>query len=238
MSVEELHKLNRTSTGFTSDPRYMGALGVFHHLHCLVNDFIELWSAACGWADLGVELYQTVDPGRWGAKLRIPPWQALYWPLSFKQGKMKKTAIPCLFVRSHPRRARKRRMLTSDEDLSHCINSLRRYIQCAGDVSIVTYSWRPDYMWAYTYIRVNLGMGISVEVIGGLPKYANLLKGTRGLTSKKNTNAATLTFWSSGLSVDYHSHQKMSRYTGRTLSSMEKNTTNIIFQLLWKGQQS
>jgi Mycotoxin biosynthesis protein UstYa len=35
--------------------------------------------------------------------------------------------------------------------ISHCIDALRQVIQCHGDTSMVTYSWRPDYMYAYPW---------------------------------------------------------------------------------------
>lgn len=28
---------------------------------------------------------------------------------------------------------------------AHCIDNLRQIIQCHGDTSVLTYSWRPDY---------------------------------------------------------------------------------------------
>lgn len=39
------------------------------------------------------------------------------------------------------------------EDLSHCLDNLRQIIQCQGDISVLTYSYRPDYMYALPALK-------------------------------------------------------------------------------------
>ncbi|KAF7905140.1 uncharacterized protein EAF01_005661 [Botrytis porri] len=130
ISEDDLRKVNGTSIKLADGSNdYWGSIEVYHHLHCL--KVIRHYIAKDYYPD--AQKFVT-EPGMIYPE-HIGKFNP-FFPISAKVGSLLLSAFQFqyvqLFANSYPQR------------IEHCIQTLREHLMCQPDLSIYTYTWRPN----------------------------------------------------------------------------------------------